>query len=463
MIPGPFVYHRPQSVAEVNALLSQFGDEARVLAGGHSLIPMMKLRMATPEHLVDLGAIAELKGIKRDAQMLTIGALTTQAELIGSDVIASSAPIIREASLLIADPQVRYMGTLGGNVANGDPGNDMPAIMMVLNATYRLAGSGGARRVAARDFYLGAYATALQTGEILHSIEIPIPAVGHGYAYEKLKRKIGDYATAAAAVMMTASSGKIATSAIALTNLADVPIYCHEASQAVVSSALDSATLVKAARFAANLMSPSEVFSRARRVPRKRGRCHAHPRTSTSVCSSQSLSLETGTTPMPKHHLRLRVNGRDVEGLVEPRTLLIHFIRDHLGLTGSHIGCDTSHCGACTVDLNGKSVKSCTMLAVQAEGADVTTIEGMAAADGTLHALQEGFRMMHGLQCGFCTPGMIMRAHRLLKENPNPTEEQIRFGISGNLCRCTGYQNIVKAIQYAAAKLGGREFVEAAE
>jgi carbon-monoxide dehydrogenase small subunit len=166
---------------------------------------------------------------------------------------------------------------------------------------------------------------------------------------------------------------------------------------------------------------------------------------------------------MPKHHLRLRVNGRDVEGLVEPRTLLIHFIRDHLGLTGSHIGCDTSHCGACTVDLNGKSVKSCTMLAVQAEGADVTTIEGMAAADGTLHALQEGFRMMHGLQCGFCTPGMIMRAHRLLKENPNPTEEQIRFGISGNLCRCTGYQNIVKAIQYAAAKLGGREFVEAAE
>ena len=258
MIPGPFVYHRPQSVAEVNALLSQFGDEARVLAGGHSLIPMMKLRMATPEHLVDLGAIAELKGIKRDAQMLTIGALTTQAELIGSDVIASSAPIIREASLLIADPQVRYMGTLGGNVANGDPGNDMPAIMMVLNATYRLAGSGGARRVAARDFYLGAYATALQTGEILHSIEIPIPALGHGYAYEKLKRKIGDYATAAAAVMMTASSGKIATSAIALTNLADVPIYCHEASQAVVSSALDSATLVKAARFAANLMSPSE-------------------------------------------------------------------------------------------------------------------------------------------------------------------------------------------------------------
>lgn len=175
------------------------------------------------------------------------------------------------------------------------------------------------------------------------------------------------------------------------------------------------------------------------------------------------MTLRMETTPMSKHHLRLRINGKDVEGLVEPRTLLIHFIREQLNLTGSHIGCDTSHCGACTIDLNGKSVKSCTMFAVQAEGGQVTTIEGMAAADGTLHALQDGFRVMHGLQCGFCTPGMIMRAHRLLQENPNPTEEEIRFGISGNLCRCTGYQNIVKAIQFAAAKLGGRDFVEAAE
>jgi carbon-monoxide dehydrogenase small subunit len=152
-----------------------------------------------------------------------------------------------------------------------------------------------------------------------------------------------------------------------------------------------------------------------------------------------------------------------MDGLCEPRTLLVHFLRENLSLTGTHIGCETSHCGACTVDLNGKSVKSCTVLAVQAQGADVTTIEGMTNADGTMGALQEGFRQMHGLQCGFCTPGMIVRAHRLLKENPNPTEEEIRFGIAGNLCRCTGYQNIVKAIQHAAAKLRGEEFLEAAE
>jgi carbon-monoxide dehydrogenase small subunit len=166
---------------------------------------------------------------------------------------------------------------------------------------------------------------------------------------------------------------------------------------------------------------------------------------------------------MAKTHVTMTVNGRKVEALVEPRTLLIHLLREQLNLTGPHIGCETSHCGACTVDLDGKSVKSCTMFAVQANGADILTIEGMAAPDGTLHALQEGFREMHGLQCGFCTPGMIVRAHRLLQENPSPSEAEIRMGISGNLCRCTGYQNIVKAIQYAAAKLNGVPFQEAAE
>jgi len=164
---------------------------------------------------------------------------------------------------------------------------------------------------------------------------------------------------------------------------------------------------------------------------------------------------------MAKTHVKMNLNGRDIEGLVEPRTLLIHFLREQLDLTGAHIGCDTTHCGACTIDLNGKSVKSCTMFAVQAEGAKIMTIEGMANADGSLHALQEGFRMMHGLQCGYCTPGMIMRAHRLLQENPHPSDDEIRFGIAGNLCRCTGYQNIVKAIQYAAAKLAAQ--VETAE
>jgi carbon-monoxide dehydrogenase small subunit len=166
---------------------------------------------------------------------------------------------------------------------------------------------------------------------------------------------------------------------------------------------------------------------------------------------------------MAKSQVSMKVNGKAIEALVEPRMLLIHFLREQLSLTGAHVGCDTSHCGACTVDLDGKSVKSCTVFAVQANGSEIRTIEGMAGADGTLHALQEGFREMHGLQCGFCTPGMILRAYRLLQENASPSEEEIRIGISGNLCRCTGYQNIVKAIQFAAAKLNGVPLQEAAE
>ena len=164
---------------------------------------------------------------------------------------------------------------------------------------------------------------------------------------------------------------------------------------------------------------------------------------------------------MAKSHIKLTVNGKAVEELVEPRTLLIHFLREQLALTGPHIGCETSHCGACTVDLDGRSVKSCTVFVAQANGGSLRTIEGMAAADGSLHPLQEAFREHHGLQCGFCTPGMITRAWRLLQENPDPTEAEIRNGIAGNLCRCTGYQNIVKAIRAAAESMSTAK--EAAE
>jgi carbon-monoxide dehydrogenase small subunit len=153
-----------------------------------------------------------------------------------------------------------------------------------------------------------------------------------------------------------------------------------------------------------------------------------------------------------KQKVRVKINGQEREAEVEPRLLLVHFIREVLSLTGTHIGCDTSHCGACTVMLDGKTVKSCTMFAVQADGSEILTIEGLIQ-DGKLHPLQEGFKEEHGLQCGYCTPGMILSSLALLKRNPQPSEDEIRHGISGNLCRCTGYKNIVKAVQYAAAKM----------
>jgi carbon-monoxide dehydrogenase medium subunit len=257
MIPGSFSYHRPASVADAVKLLSDLGEDARPLAGGHSLVPMMKLRLATPAHLVDLHGIATLKGIRRDGDSLVIGAMTTQHDLLASDEIGSALPILHEAALLIADPQVRYRGTIGGNVANGDPGNDMPALMMTLGASYRLEGPGGVRDVAAADFYQGAYFTALEPGEILTSIAIPVPAAGHGYAYEKLKRKVGDYATAAAAVVLTMAGGKVATCAIGLTNVHETPLLAADAAKAAIGTSLDAATLKKVAAAAEAIMAPA--------------------------------------------------------------------------------------------------------------------------------------------------------------------------------------------------------------
>ena len=257
MIPGSFSYHRPATVADAVKLLADLGDDARALAGGHSLVPMMKLRLATPSHLIDLHAVAGLKGIRRDGNKIVIGAMTTQHELLASDEIATSLPILHETALVIADPQVRYRGTIGGNVANGDPGNDMPALMMTLGASYQLQGPSGARDVVATEFYQGAYFTALEPGELLTSVTIPVPAAGHGYAYEKLKRKIGDYATAAAAVVLTMSGGKVASCAIGLTNLHETPLLASDAAKAVIGTSLDAASLKKAADAAVAIMSPA--------------------------------------------------------------------------------------------------------------------------------------------------------------------------------------------------------------
>jgi carbon-monoxide dehydrogenase medium subunit len=257
MIPGPFTYHRPTDLNEALKLLATLDGEARPLAGGHSLIPMMKLRLATPEHLIDLHGIKDLRGVRRDGDKVVIGAMTTQHDLLASDEIAKTLPILREAALVIADPQVRYCGTIGGNVANGDPGNDMPALMMTLNATYQLIGASGSREVAATDFYQGAYFTALEPGEILTAVSIPAPQPGHGYAYDKLKRKIGDYATAAVAVVLTMSGGKVATCRIGLTNLSETPLLAEEAANAVIGTSLDTASLQKAAAAAQAIMAPA--------------------------------------------------------------------------------------------------------------------------------------------------------------------------------------------------------------
>jgi carbon-monoxide dehydrogenase medium subunit len=257
VIPGAFDYHRPGSVEEAAALLAEHGDDARLLAGGHSLIPMMKLRLANPAHLIDLRAVRGLAGIEEAGGVVRIGAMTTETKVIGSELLAAKVPILRETALQIADPQVRYCGTIGGNVANGDPGNDMPAVMLALRAELVARGSSGERTIPAQGYYRGAFATALAENEVLVALRIPVPPAGHGFAYEKMKRKVGDYATAAAAVILTMDSGVCRDARIALTNLADVPLLAGAAGQALIGTPIDEAAIGKAVAAAVAITDPA--------------------------------------------------------------------------------------------------------------------------------------------------------------------------------------------------------------
>jgi aerobic carbon-monoxide dehydrogenase medium subunit len=257
VIPGAFDYHRPASLDEVVALLTEHRDEGRLLAGGHSLIPMMKLRLANPAHLIDLRAVAGLKGIDEVGGTIRIGAMTTQADVIASELLAARVPILRETALQIADPQVRYCGTIGGNVANGDPGNDMPAVMLALGADFVTCGPSGERAIPARDYYQAAFTTALAEDEVLTALRIPVPPAGHGAAYEKMKRKVGDYATAAAAVILVMDGGLCRDARIALTNLADVPLRADAARQALIGTPVDGAAIEKAVAAAVAITDPA--------------------------------------------------------------------------------------------------------------------------------------------------------------------------------------------------------------
>jgi carbon-monoxide dehydrogenase medium subunit len=255
MIAAAFDYHRPADIAGAIGLLTEHGDRARVIAGGHSLIPMMKLRMTAIDHLVDLQAIPALRGISIDGGRVRIGAMVTQAEVIAHEGLAAAAPILRETALQIADPQVRSMGTVGGNVANGDPGNDLPAVMQCLDAEFTLVGPKGTRQVPSRGFYHSAYVTARAEDEILTEIGFAAPAGGH--AYEKQKRKIGDYATAACAVQLATAGGRVTAASVAMTNLADRPVWSPEAGAALTGTPGDDAAIRAATAAALAAIDPA--------------------------------------------------------------------------------------------------------------------------------------------------------------------------------------------------------------
>ena len=439
--PAPFEYERATSVEGAIASLKRLGSGARIIAGGHSLLPMMKLRLAQPDHLIDINDLAELAYVREEGDEIAIGALTRHVDLLRSELLAERFPLFRDAEEVIADPVVRNRGTIGGSLCQADAAEDLSAVCTAARGNAVIRGSDGERVVAMADFHLGPYMTAVGDAEMLTEIRLPLRP-GAGSAHEKVERRAGDWAIAAASAAVWMDGGTISRGGdrAQRRRADDGPPRARGGAPAragPLGGALRRRRGDRLGRLLADAGRPRpdrlQAPSRrrpdgARPAPRRR------PRTAPG-----GLTVQVSIT----------INGEAVSRDIEPRQLLVHFIRDTPGLTGTHWGCDTSNCGACVVLMDGKPIKSCTTLAVMCEGHEIRTVESLES-DGRLDPVQMGFHERHALQCGFCTPGMLMTARALLDENPDPSELEIRTAISGAICRCTGYKNIVSAIRWAA-------------
>ena len=456
MYPSSFEYFAPESLDEAFGILERFDGEAKVLAGGQSLIPVLKLRTFTaPAALVDINRIPDLDTltVTRDGG-LRIGALVRHKTCERSELLDGKFATLGDAAPQISDPIVRNLGTVCGSLAHADPQGDWGSALLAMGAELQARGPGGERTISLDDLFVAPFMTTLQPNEIVTEVRVPSPGRRAAGTYLKLERKVGDYATVAVAVHVSfADDDTVERAGIALTGVGPTNLRARRAEDALQGRALDDEAIGEAARLAAEEAQPFDDIRGHGRLQAEHGaglhraRAAEGARPGRRLRVSQAAEVERRTT----HPVTITVNGTPRSAEVEPRVLLVHFLRETLSLTGTHIGCDTTSCGACTVLVDGTPVKSCTYLAVQADGRAVTTVEGLGAP-GALHALQEGFKEEHGLQCGFCTPGMMLTASALLAENPDPSAEEIRWALSGNICRCTGYQNIVKAVQWAARK-----------
>jgi len=470
MKSSPFTYFAPDVLEGALEILSQHGSDAKLLAGGQSLIPAMNFRLTAPSMLVDLNRISTLAGIEPALDGgIRVGALTRQAQAGDHPLVEERTPLLHETIPYIAHPQIRNRGTIGGSLAHADPAAELPVIALALNARLKAVSTHGERWIEAPDFFQFMFTTALEPDEILTEIEFPAMPERAGWAFVEFSRRLGDYALAGVAAIVTADENGVCTSAkIVYLNLGDNPLDSPHAAVTLVGQPPSEAAFAAAAEAAQPDLDPigsvhaSPDYQRhlakvlTKRVLRKAFErtnqqiskaASRHTSKPTNQQTAQSPPLPTANTQSP---ISITINGVIHQKTVEPRLLLSDFLRHEIGLTGTHVGCEHGVCGACTVLVDGHPVRSCLTFAVQAHGHEITTVEGLAPNPHELHPLQQGFWEKHGLQCGFCTPGILMTLVPFLETNPHPTEDQIRHALSGNLCRCTGYQYIVEAVQVAA-------------
>jgi xanthine dehydrogenase iron-sulfur cluster and FAD-binding subunit A len=400
-------------VTEALSLLAELED-AKVLAGGQSLVPLLNFRLARPAHLVDVNRLDELARVSERDGGVAVGATVRQAEAERHPLLRERCPLVPLALRHVAHHVVRNRGTVCGSLAHADPAAELPAVLLALGGHVVARSVRGERVVEAADLFLGAFETALAPDELIVEAWFPAHAA-EDVALVEESRRHGDFAMAGVARWRER---------LALFGVAATPVLWDSARRLEPSGDLEASP-----EFKVHLV---EVL--VERVLRM----------------SVELSSQPPPCPPPQAGEGFVVNGKPRAAPRSDRRLLSDYLRAEVGLTGTHVGCEHGVCGCCTVLLDGRPVRSCLMLAVQAEGHEVTTIEGLATDGAPLHPVQQAFHECHGLQCGFCTPGFVLAVTGLLAENPSPTSQEIDEGIAGNLCRCTGYASIRRSVRRAA-------------
>jgi xanthine dehydrogenase iron-sulfur cluster and FAD-binding subunit A len=466
----PFEYIAVETIAQACNVLAEHGAEARLLAGGTDLlIELRRGSRKAPRVVLDISGVAELAGIADADSSITIGPLATHADLVHSDAVRKFAPLLSAAAAVIGSPQIRARATVGGNIMNAATCADTVPPLIALGATVTLQSKAGRRELPLADLFAKPYETKAKADELLTAVRFPKLGPGAGSAFIKLGRRnaLAISRLSVAAILEVGKDGSI-TEARIVPGAAFPTWQRVTAAERMLVGEKPGGKLFAAA---GRTVSEEMIKATGRRwsteykepviaalVRRALERCVAKvgqrvsPALRKGEKSREGQARRTALQSQPastEYVLSTTINGRPYTLTVPANTTLLDLLRDHLGLAGTKCGCEIGECGACTVLLDGQPVNSCLVLAPQIEGREVLTVEGLAR-DGKLHPLQESFLDHDAVHCGFCTPGMLMSAKALLDWNPRAGEAEIRGAISGNLCRCTGYQQIVQAIAKAA-------------
>jgi len=471
-----FEYFQPTSVKDAIALLSQYGDRARVLAGGTDLIVQMKMERLAPEYLISIQKIPALRGIAFGNDSVRIGAGSSIWAIRNDPRVQAHYPALAEACASFSTTQVQMMGTVGGNLCNGSPASDSAPVLIAFGAEVIIEGSDGERQLSLEEFFLGPGKTALRSGELLVAIVIPRPQPGTGSAFLKVSRVTADIAKVNAAVALVREGERIVSCRLVFGSVAPRPVRAERAEALLTGQAFDADLVAEAARIASQEVAPiDDVRSTAwyrREIVRvlthdglhkaweragqgaaeewKGGGAEEQLQRAPEAEGDEKTLVLNPQSGIAGYEVELTVNGVRHRFSVAPNELLLNVLRERLLLTGSKYGCGIGECGACTVRMDGKPTLSCLVLAVSAHGSEIVTVEGLQSPSGELDPLQEAFIEHAATQCGYCTPGMLMTAKSLLERNPCPTEEEVRDYLKGNLCRCTGYASIVRAVMSCA-------------